>query len=307
MSEVQGTVMPRYYSRSEHQDRLIGVASHEILEEGTHWWGDSYYSAYCNWYPMNGWWCAMFVSWCFEQAGLSSIILKHSLTTAGRRWFIDQGRWSDGSAGIKRGDVIYFKNAGGNANIVNHVGIVERVDPSGKIHTIEGNTKGDLHGVSTGGTVARKQYDPWERRIIGYGSPAYGSVVDDSERPSRPSRDGDRGRYLVADGHWGTQTTLALQNRFGTYADGEIWGQYSAHKAKNPGLKGGWVWSSNPKGSPLIKSMQSWLGVGADGIAGPGTFSALQRRLGMKYVDGVLWTRSPAIATMQNRLNSGSL
>lgn len=148
-------------------DQLIGTAARELGMNGSHWWGSSTDSEYCRWYPMNGYWCAMFVSWCAASAGALDIIPKHAATTAGATWFKNRGQWGNGTTGIRRGDIVYFKFAG-NSNFVNHVGIVESVNSDGSINTIEGNTSGG--GGRSGGTVARKTR---RSNIVGYGRPAY--------------------------------------------------------------------------------------------------------------------------------------
>ena len=44
------------------------------------------------WYPANGEpWCAMFVSWVFNKAGVSGY--KHKYTPDGAELFREQGRW----------------------------------------------------------------------------------------------------------------------------------------------------------------------------------------------------------------------
>lgn len=291
-------------------NKIIGIAKGEVNKYPERWWGDSTHSYYCTWYGKNDLWCAIFISWLAAAAGFTSIIPHEMSTIRQRNLFDAMGRYTVGTAGIRRGDIVYMKTSSARGEI-NHVGIVESVNADGTPNTIDGNTSNpDFPGSEdTGGCVA------WKRRpfsvIRGYARPDYAAVDSDPGAPPNPWSPrpviGGTTTYLAADGYWGLNTTRALQKRFGTYIDGEIWGQYSAHKANNPALVSGWKWTTSPTGSPLIKAMQTWLGVGADGIAGPGTFTALQRRLGMKYADGVLSARSPAVAEMQRRLNAGTL
>ena len=110
---------------------------------------------------------------------------------------------------------------------------------------------------------------------------------------------------LEIDGYWGTATTKALQSYLGTPVDGVVSGQYSVYKAKNPGLTSGWEWVNDPGGSTMVRVMQKVLGVTVDGIAGPKTFSALQKRMGTE-VDGEIWEKSPCVKEMQRRLNKGT-
>ena len=94
-------------------------------------------------------WCASFVSWCANEAGISKKIVPRSKSTLymGARAKKHYHAW-DGSAwgNLKRGDVVFFspKKAslrypnGGKA--VHHVGIVQRVDrKAGILYTVEGN------------------------------------------------------------------------------------------------------------------------------------------------------------------------
>lgn len=114
------------------------------------------------------------------------------------------------------------------------------------------------------------------------------------------------GANLEVDGYWGTNTTKALQTYLKTPVDGIVSGQYSAYTRNNPGLTSGWEWVSNPTGSTMIMCLQKLLCVVVDGIAGPKTFSALQKRMGTE-VDGEIWEKSPCVKELQRRLNSGKL
>ncbi|MBR3165713.1 MAG: CHAP domain-containing protein [Lachnospiraceae bacterium] len=94
-------------------------------------------------------WCASFVSWCSNQAGVSKKTVPRSKSTLymGTLAKKHYHRWNRNSWGnLKRGDVVFFspKRAslrfpnGGKA--VHHVGIVQRVDRKrGVLHTVEGN------------------------------------------------------------------------------------------------------------------------------------------------------------------------
>ena len=71
---------------------------------------------------------------------------------------------------------------------------------------------------------------------------------------------------------------MALQNYFGTYADGEIWHQWAPNVNRNGALTSGWMCDGTAKGSPVIRALQNILGVTADGIIGTDTIMALQTR-----------------------------
>ncbi len=94
-------------------------------------------------------WCASFVSWCANQAGVSRKIVPRSKSTLYMGMLAKKNYhpWNRNTWGnLKRGDVIFFspKRAslrypnGGKA--VHHVGIVQRVDrKTGVLYTVEGN------------------------------------------------------------------------------------------------------------------------------------------------------------------------
>ena len=102
------------------------------------------YSKYGSWYGIpNGYWCAMFVSWCADQADISSRILpRFSSCTAGMRTFQSMGRWQNGphwggTYTPKTGDLIFYNWSGDNAS--DHVGIVLYCE-DGWLYSVEGNT-----------------------------------------------------------------------------------------------------------------------------------------------------------------------
>lgn len=54
-------------------------------------------------------WCAMFVSWCADQAGLidAGAIPKFENCVWGANWFKDNAGWAGGSARAEPGDIIF--------------------------------------------------------------------------------------------------------------------------------------------------------------------------------------------------------
>jgi len=121
-------------------------------------------------------WCAAFVSWCANQAGVPNSIVKyHAYCPYGVNWFRNQGRFQyaasrGGSYVPKAGDIVYFAPAG--SSVSSHIGIVRYVS-GGSVYTVEGNT-GSQHGeVNEGGGVFLKSYSLSYNRLYGYGIPAY--------------------------------------------------------------------------------------------------------------------------------------
>ena len=146
--------------------------------------GSNNYQKYGQWYDANvdnigveyAAWCAAFVSWCANQAGVpSSIVYYHAYCPYGVNWFRDQGRFqyaaSRGGSYIPQpGDIVYFAPAGSSTS--SHVGIV-RYAADGYVYTVEGNTSGQNGEVNDGGGVFLKSYSLSYSRLYGYGTPAY--------------------------------------------------------------------------------------------------------------------------------------
>ena len=123
---------------------------------------------------------------------------------------------------------------------------------------------------------------------------------------SSNSQSANKGGQIAVDGKWGKDTTLKAQRIFGTTADGIVSNQYDDYKSKNPGLLSAtFEWEANPgkNGSLLIKKIQNWCDVNADGFIGPSTIKAMQRKLGTP-VDGVVSNPSTMVKAFQNWLNA---
>ena len=157
-----------------HEGSLAGTSS-----------GSDNYTKYGVWYgnyvgdSSFGWgqWCAMFVSWCANQAGIpNDIVYYHAYCPYGVTWFKNQGRWQasayqGGSYVPKRGDIIYFKNSQG---IAGHIGIVDYVSGS-TVYTLEGNTSSATYDPN-GNVATDKSYALSSSYILGYGIPNYSNT-----------------------------------------------------------------------------------------------------------------------------------
>ena len=124
-----------------------------------------------------------------------------------------------------------------------------------------------------------------------------------AQAPSKPTAAPSAGK-LALDGYWGRDTTAALQKALGCVADGEVWGQYSGNRVYLPNCTSGWVFQTNPSGSPVIRALQARIGATADGIMGANTVKALQRRHGVG-ADGVCGPKT--VRALQTALNDGRL
>ena len=143
--------------------------------------GSGNYTKYGKWYGINpGAWCAMFVSWCANQAGIpTSVIPKHASCDIGMQWFKNKSQWHysayfGGSYTPKRGDIVYFGSNPSNLNDSTHVGIVTGVSGS-YLYTIEGNKSNKCTTVT---------YSLSSSYIFGYGTPSYTDTSSSEENYS---------------------------------------------------------------------------------------------------------------------------
>ena len=126
--------------------------------------GDNNDTPYGAWYGINHQpYCAMFVSWVFEQAGLSKLVAAStdkgfSYCPAGLTWFQKNGQVVDKYSG-QPGDLVFF-NFSGNG-VAEHVGIIEGASRDG-ITTIEGNTSPDhATGSQANGIGVFRRHRPY--------------------------------------------------------------------------------------------------------------------------------------------------
>ena len=156
-------------------DNIVSIARSKIgyysrPNEFTYWFGKvgNTYS-----YP----WCATFVSWCANQAGIpTSVIPKHCGCTAGMEWFKNNGRWEyssyyGGDYTPKAGDIVYYTNSN-NIWVSDHVGIVTGINGE-YLTVVEGNTENNQVKEYTTNNKRRLN----SGYVIGYGIPAYDSPV----------------------------------------------------------------------------------------------------------------------------------
>lgn len=137
--------------------KLLQIAQAEVgtKESGINSvkYNDWYYGSHVSGsaYP----WCAVFVSWCANQAGmLNTFIPKTASCSNGMSWYSNKGWYKKrGSYTPQAGDIIYF---GGGS----HTGIVKSCDGS-KVYTIEGNSSN---------SVKENSYSIDSSYISGYGA-----------------------------------------------------------------------------------------------------------------------------------------
>lgn len=144
----------------EGAQKLINIAKKEIgnnESDGTHMKYETYMG-----FGGSDPWCAMFVSWCANEAGFidSGIIPKYASCSDGVSWFESKNQFHREGTGYtpQPGDIVFFGDGGGS-----HTGIVVSADAN-NVYTIEGNTS-DM--------VAEKTRPRATGYVYGYGTPAY--------------------------------------------------------------------------------------------------------------------------------------
>lgn len=111
-------------------------------------------------------WCACFVSWCLNQAGLypSAVNCKSAACIQFRNYFEKKGQWQrgrghGGNYTPNPGDIILFNWSGSYTGRSGHIGIVKECNGS-TVYTYEGNTSN---------MCREKSYSITDRDIQGYG------------------------------------------------------------------------------------------------------------------------------------------
>ena len=108
-------------------------------------------------------WCAVFISWCANQAGISTNIIPKTASVSNlQTFFINQGLYKNKGYNPNPGDIMIQKSNGAS-----HTGIV--IESNGAtFSTIEGNTSNK---------VAKRSYSLNDNRLSGFGTPQY--IEDD--------------------------------------------------------------------------------------------------------------------------------
>jgi len=142
-------------AKIDYANKLVEVALREVGYKEV-----NNYTKYGDWYglPYEEW-CAMFVSWSVDQAGIDTdIIPKFASVKAGKAFFENRDLFEyKGEYTPKKGDIIFFLNG------ISHAAIVTKVE-NGRVYTIEGNTAEK---------VAERNYSLNDSSITGYGTPNY--------------------------------------------------------------------------------------------------------------------------------------
>jgi LysM repeat protein len=166
--------------------KILDIARGQIGYNGTGS-SDNPSSKFGKFYGINpGQWCAMFVSWCFSQAGSPLHIETakgFARVQAGRDYFVREHMFVGRDATPRPGDIVFFTFSTGN-----HVGIVESATSPSSIVSIQGNTN-DVAQGRTGNCCRRKKHT--NQFVTGYGRPHYNGA---------PSLGPAKGTYTVVSG-----------------------------------------------------------------------------------------------------------
>jgi len=194
-------------------------------------------------------WCQSFVSWCAHTAGVSKFP-KSASTVAASDEFKKQGRWADArNDDPTPGDWIYFDFPDDGVNRISHVGLCIKNNGDGTIQVIEGNTSGTAKGDQRNGGMCVEKTRAYVKNkkgilnaVVGWGRPVYA---------------GEENAPLLSKAGVTTETSEP------------------APKAKKAAPAAFKPLKTGAKGSG-VKTVQTLLGIKADGSFGPGTAKAVQ-------------------------------
>jgi hypothetical protein len=194
-------------------------------------------------------WCQSFVSWCAHTAGVAKFP-KSASTVAASDEFKKQGRWADArNDDPTPGDWIYFDFPDDGVNRISHVGLCIKNNGDGTIQVIEGNTSGTAKGDQRNGGMCVEKTRAYVKNkkgilnaVVGWGRPVYA---------------GEENAPLLSKA--GVVTEAAAP----------------AAKAKKAAPAAFKPLKNGSKG-PAVKTVQTILGIKADGSYGPGTAKSVQ-------------------------------
>ena len=230
-------------------DAIIEVAKKEI---GTIEGPKDNETKYGKWSGVNFQpWCQSFVSWCAFTSGLDAKKYpKTASTVAAADWFKKNNRWADArNDDPTPGDWIYFDFPDDGVNRISHVGLCIKNNGDGTIQVIEGNTSGTAKGDQRNGGMCVEKTRAYVKNkkgilnaVVGWGRPVYA---------------GEEDAPLLSKA--GVATTAAAP----------------APKAKKAAPAAFKPLKNGSKGA-AVKTVQTLLGIKADGSFGPGTAKAVQ-------------------------------
>lgn len=154
---------------------IVGVARTQIgYKENS---AGTKYGYWYNTYFVDQPWCAMFVSWCANQAKIpQSVVTKFAACSVGISWFKSQKRWYNskyfgGTYTPKKGDIVFYSDSGCQSD-PSHVGLVAGLNGN-YLDVIEGNaTNSSVCEYTTSSSRSLNS-----SYVIGYGHPNYSTTA----------------------------------------------------------------------------------------------------------------------------------
>lgn len=161
------------------RDAMIKMMESQLGVRGRPNTATRWYAARNGSYFSTAAWCNMLITWAAYQSGNYQAVCfgtDYAYTVYHAERFQREGRWHVDTAGIQRGDIVFFDWNGSNSiSAIDHVGIV--TDVNGRdVLTIEGNTSD---------SCARRVRQA--STIVGYGRPAYATTTPTPPPPSVPA------------------------------------------------------------------------------------------------------------------------
>lgn len=128
-------------------------------------------------------WCAVFVAWCYDQAGDKTIdsVPNRAYCPSYEKWARSRGLWRTSP---KPGYLVLYD--WGGDGVSDHIGIVEKVIDSKHIQAVEGNTA--VGNDSNGGEVMRRKRET--KYVRGY-------IDTHGTNESKPNTTGNAAKYKV--------------------------------------------------------------------------------------------------------------
>lgn len=194
-----------------HAARRIGYYAPDDPEPGSEagrYWANKTGQSWLAGPSTSIWWCMLFVSMCFDEAGQLDAIGGFSYNTDVTINHVraDPDAYFVSTAEAQPGDVVIFDWDSSTA-ATDHVGIVEANLGDGVLQTIEGNTSSGVYGSqSAGNGVWRRQRSYGIAYVI---RPGWSGGSSSSSSAARPSW------WIDEDGVWGSQTGARFRGVMG--------------------------------------------------------------------------------------------
>ena len=202
-----------------------------------------------DWYGIpNQPWCAMFVSYCMNKAGvLQNVVKKFASCSIGWNWFKSKGQTRNRGYIPQKGDIIFFDWEPEKGDGIDHVGIVNNVNGE-YIYALEGNHDDQVNIY---------KYHINDARIYGYAVPDYTGEEVVENNPSESYMN----KPLVYKGNTG-ETVKYIQNKL-------IIKGYFLGRSGADGIFGFQT-------EKAVRQFQIDNSLSADGIIGPLTWEKLE-------------------------------